>query len=682
MPQLSSLPAEILLAITDHVTYWSDINALVNTNRRFYSLLNDELYHGFCEDLHEKFQLPLGQRPRHTVLDWAAQHGKALCLRRLFQAGLSPSINSPRSWHPMTLAATQGHVDIVRIYLEHGLDSTPRRGLWFKGGRPGYPLPWAITTGQVSVVRLLVESGQSVVSEHLARNTRQPLSMATLSHQVPMVKLLLELGCDPLSPDAAGGCAFSHAAREDLDVLKIFVDAGMDLVSLRPGCDEDDGGPLTRALLSNNVPLAEFLLEHGFEVQMQLNPTNGFFQERWSRHDIYTLVARMQKRRSSMVQIFWSQIDVDDVIENEYEHPIGRLMKAAATSGSEDLMWRLLETDLAAKNKVSPAVWKGGLSCCLGVAAAAGHVGIVKMLLEHDVHLDGLGDPDLRMGEYPPLLQAVDRGHTEIVELLLDRGASPYPPFCPSAIDRAVSCPSASDTKHHIIRLLLRRHLEIGDRDSCHSLVPRAVYGGEAILKMALQHLDIELQPDQQQHHQALSLAARLGDISIMRMLLDAGFDPTIHRDERAETLSLLFLAAKLDNDNPHKDCEKAVDLLLTYGADPEVEDPRTGLKPIYFLAGIGVSHPGRAEAAKLLLKKGADLFRISENGESVLVTAARAGHTPMVTMLLGYFDEQATPFTRINDMVAAAARATEGDNPKLARILWHYYWRRVYPCP
>lgn len=81
----------------------------------------------------------------------------------------------------------------------------------------------------------------------------------------------------------------------------------------------------------------------------------------------------------------------------------------------------------------------------------------------------------------------------------------------------------------------------------------------------------------------------------------------------------------------------------------------------------------------KILLKKGADPFCICNRGNTPLLIAAYHGSLATVKVLLEFFDEKGTPFEQIKEMIEAAARST--CCPKVARLLWHWYWPKVHPC-
>ena len=75
-----------------------------------------------------------------------------------------------RGWTELHEAAKRGHLDAVRLLLEHGADPNAR-----EPGDNTTPLHWAAAHGHVDVVRGLLDAGADVHGvgdvKHLARNS-------------------------------------------------------------------------------------------------------------------------------------------------------------------------------------------------------------------------------------------------------------------------------------------------------------------------------------------------------------------------------------------------------------------------------------------------------------------------------------------------------------------------------
>jgi hypothetical protein len=107
MPLLT-LPPEILLSIAHTLTLESDLNALIQTNRLFYSLLNSYLYH---------YNSKWG---RGTALLWAAKFGKVGTAGRCLGEGMEGDVYvAERVLHDALLtAAWAGSEAIIGLLLE------------------------------------------------------------------------------------------------------------------------------------------------------------------------------------------------------------------------------------------------------------------------------------------------------------------------------------------------------------------------------------------------------------------------------------------------------------------------------------------------------------------------------------------------------------------------------------
>jgi len=88
---LLDLPTELLLSISKCLEYETDVNGFSQVNHFLYDLVNPQLYR------HDAFD-------HDSALDWAAQHGKEACVRRLLKAGVPPDWGM-EEWQPIMLAA-------------------------------------------------------------------------------------------------------------------------------------------------------------------------------------------------------------------------------------------------------------------------------------------------------------------------------------------------------------------------------------------------------------------------------------------------------------------------------------------------------------------------------------------------------------------------------------------------
>lgn len=117
---LLSLPNEIIIEIGEMLDREADIYALVLVNKRFYHLFDDHLY---------RYNI---KHRRCQALFWAAKQGRESTARKLLHLGADVNINTqqarsnetriPAGLTPLHLAASKGHLAIVKLLLQVGAD--------------------------------------------------------------------------------------------------------------------------------------------------------------------------------------------------------------------------------------------------------------------------------------------------------------------------------------------------------------------------------------------------------------------------------------------------------------------------------------------------------------------------------------------------------------------------------
>jgi uncharacterized protein len=134
----------------------------------------------------------------------------------------APKVNvefrSPQDESPLMLAALKGHLDIAKKLI--ALDADVNKPGWA-------PLHYAATNGHVEMMRLLLEHHAYIDAE--SPNGSTPLMMAAGYGTPGAVKLLLEEGADPLLKNQQGLGAIDFANRanrkESADLIAAFVRA-------------------------------------------------------------------------------------------------------------------------------------------------------------------------------------------------------------------------------------------------------------------------------------------------------------------------------------------------------------------------------------------------------------------------------------------------------------------------
>ena len=166
--------------------------------------------------------------------------------------------------------ACMGHLDIVKLLLDHGADVN------LHGGRYGNALQAAVYKGSLDIVTLLLDHGADVnVQGGYYGNA---LQAAASGGTLEIVKLLLERGADvTVQPNSEGRDSLLHVATasNNLALLEILCNAGADVHM--SSHDHFGRTPLHVAVENEQVPIAKYLLDRGASPDIEdFRDTNPF----------------------------------------------------------------------------------------------------------------------------------------------------------------------------------------------------------------------------------------------------------------------------------------------------------------------------------------------------------------------------------------------------------------------
>jgi ankyrin repeat protein len=140
-----------------------------------------------------------GQERSKEVRSWEEAKKRALTITKwLISVGASLSAGDFRGLTPLHIAAREGHVDLIPLFIDSGADvnAAPPD----LDGRT--PLQIAAQKGHLHVIELLLQIGANIDAPAAAIRGRTALQAAAENAQVEAVELLLESGADPNSPAA------------------------------------------------------------------------------------------------------------------------------------------------------------------------------------------------------------------------------------------------------------------------------------------------------------------------------------------------------------------------------------------------------------------------------------------------------------------------------------------------
>lgn len=247
-------------------------------------------------------------------------------------------------------------------------------------------------------------------------------------------------------------------------------------------------------------------------------------------------------------------------------------------------------------------------------AIDSGYVDQVRDILQNNPDLLNLKDDDA----FTPLNRASYKGQTEIVRLLLEKGAD-------AAIgDNENSQPihNAAVAGHvNVLEILLESGVDIDTRDANGNtaLIFSLIYSQFETTNWLIDK-GADLKISNNDNVNPLSYASLRGRLDILKRIIASGANPN-HQAQSGRT-ALIFAAG-----NDHTE---VAEYLLQSGADTEIPE-NYGRTPLLWVA----RENGNAEMAALLIKYGADINARDRFDDTPLVLAAWRGFSEIVNLLL-----------------------------------------------
>jgi ankyrin repeat protein len=367
-----------------------------------------------------------------VALHLAAKHGQEAVVDILCDSGADLDSTALGDRTPLIWASSQGHVNVVQRLLYYmGGEGIDEKGECYKRLTA---LHYAAAIGHEEVVKLLLQRGAdaTIVSAWGAT----PLSSACEGGHLGVVQLLFDhQGVQALGMTASTGATPLHYAarggRED--VVKFLLGKGADANSQR----EDGWTPFTEALSEGHIGVARMLLEHMGGEDLDARDTYGqtalFHAAGGGHEDMVAFL--LSKGAKANIQDEHGATPFIETAYNSGHVGVARLLLEhmaegdvnardncgrtalfhAAAFGREDMVAFLLSKGANATIASNP----GGPP--LEQAMVGGHVGVVRILLEHMgvQNIDTRSDWGKR-----GLCYAACCGHEDMVAFVLSKGAT------------------------------------------------------------------------------------------------------------------------------------------------------------------------------------------------------------------------------------------------------------------
>jgi ankyrin repeat protein len=447
------------------------------------------------------------------------------------------------------------------------------------------------------------------------------LTEAAKRDDAKAVQTLIRAKADVNQPEVDGTTALHWAVRNgDERMVAALVAAGARVnVANRPGLT-----PIALAAESGSAAIVEMLLKAGADANAASKEGETVLMTAARAGDAAVVRALLARGATPNVQESWREQTALMWAASEGHAAVVDLLVGAGA-------------DVNARSKVLPG--QPRLPRVQGVAAQNAHSNFPRggftplLFTARDGSRDAaralaVAGADLNLADpdgIPPVSMAIINGHYDLAADLLDRGANP------NAADRSGRTPIYFATDMHTLEWLFSRPVPrpSGDLDSV-DIVKRLIAKG-ADVNARLTGRTFIL------HHNAtgnrtliegstpLMKAATTSDLTLIKVLLDAGADPALFTKNRTTPLMALSGLNWVDISSlgTEEDSIEAMKLLLARGAD------------------VNAANELGETAAHAAAQRGADkvLQFLADRG-ATLDMKNRRGRTPM-DEALGQLDEQ-----------------------------------------
>ncbi|KAL0961929.1 hypothetical protein UPYG_G00333500 [Umbra pygmaea] len=615
-----------------------------------------------------------GQTPLHI----AAGEGDESLLKLFFQSKANPNVTDKMDRSPLHIAAERGHTNVVEVLTEkfksnvlaRTKDGSTLMHIASQCGHPetaltflkkGVPLHMpnkagavclhaAAKRGHTAVVKALLLKGAQVdtvtkdglTALHIAVQNCKPLVVQMLlgfgaqvqlnggkARETPLhiaarvkegekvAEMLLKSGADVNAEQENGETAMHVAARHGgLPMMRALIEEGGDL-TWRSKCGEN---PLHIAVSHCHAHVVQEILTNltseRSRQEAQLCVSQGNRKGETSLH----LAAELQKDsvhwEGEDVHIVRTLMDYDaDVTAattQSYETPLHYCARVGNTGVLQEMLDSVLSSRLQiAINKHSKNGWSPLL-----LAAEKGHTEIIRILLQNHARVD-VFDEDGKAA----LHLAAEGGHLDIADILLSHKAfvNAKTKLGLTPLHLAAQNGSAS-----LVRLLVEKHLASIDALSLskQTALHLAAISGQLDVCSTLLNLRADITATDIHGQTPLHLAAENDHSEVVKLFLK-------HRPELATLANME--GATCTHIAATKGSLAVIRELLNQGGVTTLSNKTNGSCPLH-LASAG----GHSEVVRVLLEAGASAAEEDAEGATAVHLAARNGHTHILDVLKG----------------------------------------------
>ncbi|KAL8721991.1 MAG: hypothetical protein Q9225_001426 [Loekoesia sp. 1 TL-2023] len=507
----------------------------------------------------------------HNAVNAAAYCGRDRMVKALLDRETVTDLLTSQGRKAIRTASEQGHLDIVRLLLDHSAVAAPDASVIERSAYLSDSLLGTAKTGHAAIARLLLERGANSTASDDYKDT--PLHVAAANNHIEVVKLLLEQ--EPFS-DAFRSPNNSAALQSDREAVNELIE--------KRGLYGTT--PLHRAAEYGNIEIVALLLRRGANINAQsvYGDTPLLFALVRQHFDVATLLLDQK-----------ADMNVGDAEGYSAVH-------IAAERGFDDIILLLIErgADLNTRNQIGAtplhiAIWSQN------GADNQQRLKVVKLLLEYEA------DVNIRDAKgWNAVHIAAGKGLDDIVLLLIERGADL------NARSRGGATPLhfavfsegiANQQRLNVVELLLQhKAVYCADNEGFMPLHLAAQYGHNQIVSLFLDQ-GHSIDARNEWGSTPLHRAVRNSKVDTVQLLLHRGADPTVHDTYGCTPLHIAARRGNLD----------IVRRLIANGCDinAKTKDGSTPLR--------NTIESASDELIEYLIQKGADLFATDQYGMTCL---------------------------------------------------------------
>ncbi|XP_043657224.1 ankyrin repeat and KH domain-containing protein mask isoform X5 [Drosophila teissieri] len=387
---------------------------------------------------------------------------------------------------PLMEAASAGHLDIVKLLLNHNADVNAHCATG------NTPLMFACAGGQVDVVKVLLKHGANVEEQN--ENGHTPLMEAASAGHVEVAKVLLEhgAGINTHSNEFKESALTLACYKGHLDMVRFLLQAGAD----QEHKTDEMHTALMEASMDGHVEVARLLLDSGAQVNM---PTDSF-------ESPLTLAAC-----GGHVELATLLIERGANIEEVNDEGYTPLMEAAR-EGHEEMVALLLS-----KGANINATTEETQETALTLACCGGFMEVAAFLIKEGANLE--------LGASTPLMEASQEGHTDLVSFLLKKKANVHAETQTGDTALTHACENGHTDAAGVL-LSYGAELEHESEGGRTPLMKACRAGHLCTVKFLIQKGANVNKQTTSNDHTALSLACAGGHQSVVELLLKNNADP------------------------------------------------------------------------------------------------------------------------------------------------------------